>query len=162
MWFCSTVWRKTVETSEFSRLILWLLSCKASWLNFVKVLIWLLGFPGGIVVKNLPANAGGARDVGSISGSGKIPWRGKWQSALVFLPGKFHGQRSLVGYLVHGFQSQIWLNTHLSILLKAQKKLLNGHISGIQISSPIRLVPMVNWLGPSLNCYTMTLSQKQA
>ena len=29
---------------------------------------------------------------------GKIPWRRKWQSTLVFLPGKFHGQRILVGY----------------------------------------------------------------
>ena len=28
----------------------------------------------------------------------KIPWRKNWQSAPVFLPGKFHGQRSLVGY----------------------------------------------------------------
>ena len=31
---------------------------------------------------------------------GKIPWRGKWQPALVFSPGEFHGQRSLVGYTV--------------------------------------------------------------
>ena len=29
---------------------------------------------------------------------GKIPWRRKWQLAPVFLPGKLHGQRSLVGY----------------------------------------------------------------
>ena len=29
---------------------------------------------------------------------GKIPWRRKWQPALVFLPGKFHGQRSLAGH----------------------------------------------------------------
>ena len=28
----------------------------------------------------------------------KIPWRRKWQPALVLLPTKFHGQRSLVGY----------------------------------------------------------------
>ena len=29
---------------------------------------------------------------------GKIPWRRKWQPAPVFLPGKSHGQRSLVRY----------------------------------------------------------------
>jgi len=29
---------------------------------------------------------------------GKIPWRRKWQPTPVFLPGKSHGQRSLVGY----------------------------------------------------------------
>ena len=28
----------------------------------------------------------------------KIPWRRKWQPFPVFLPGEFHGQRSLVGY----------------------------------------------------------------
>ena len=28
----------------------------------------------------------------------KIPWRREWQSTPVFLPGEFHGQRSLVGY----------------------------------------------------------------
>ena len=28
----------------------------------------------------------------------KIPWSRKWQSTPVFLHGKFHGQRSLVGY----------------------------------------------------------------
>ena len=28
----------------------------------------------------------------------KIPWRRKWQPTPVFLPGKSHGQKSLVGY----------------------------------------------------------------
>ena len=28
----------------------------------------------------------------------KIPWRRKWLPSPVFLPGKFHGQRSLAGY----------------------------------------------------------------
>ena len=27
-----------------------------------------------------------------------IPWRRKWQPTPAFFPGKFHGQRSLVGY----------------------------------------------------------------
>ena len=38
--------------------------------------MFLLGFPGGTVVKNLPANAGDARDVGSIPGSGRSPGGG--------------------------------------------------------------------------------------
>ena len=46
------------------------------------------------MVKNPPANAG---DMGSIL-VGKTPWRRKWQSTPVFLPGKSHRQRSLVGY----------------------------------------------------------------
>ena len=44
------------------------------------------GFPGGSVIKNLPANAGDTGDVGSIPGSGRFPWRRKWQPTPVFLP----------------------------------------------------------------------------
>ena len=33
---------------------------------------------------------------------GKIPWSRRWQLAPVFLPGKFHGQRSLTGYSPRG------------------------------------------------------------
>ena len=33
---------------------------------------------------------------------GKISWRRKWHPTPVFLPGKFHEQRSLAGYTVHG------------------------------------------------------------
>ena len=46
------------------------------------------------MVKNLLANA---EDAGSVPGLILVSWRRKWQ-APVFLPGKFHGQRSLVGY----------------------------------------------------------------
>ena len=34
----------------------------------------------------------------------KIPWRRKWQPTPVLLPGKFHGQRSLVGYSPWGLK----------------------------------------------------------
>ena len=50
------------------------------------------------MVKNIPVNAGDPGVVGSIPWVGKIPWRRKWQPTLVFLPGKFHGERSLAGY----------------------------------------------------------------
>ena len=53
------------------------------------------GFPGGSVIKNPPANAG---DVGLILGVGKIPWRKKWLPTPIFLPGKSHGWRNLVGH----------------------------------------------------------------
>ena len=35
---------------------------------------------------------------------GKIPWRRKWQTTAIFLPGEFHGQRSLVGYSPQDYQ----------------------------------------------------------
>ena len=49
------------------------------------------------MVKNPSANAGDARDAGLIPGSGRSPGVGKWQPTPVFLLGKFHEQRSLVG-----------------------------------------------------------------
>ena len=53
-----------------------------------------MGFPGGSDGKESVRNEG---DPGSIPEAGKIPWRKKWQSTPVFLPGEFHGQWSLVG-----------------------------------------------------------------
>ena len=53
---------------------------------------------------------------------GKIPWSRKWQSALVFLSGKFYGQRSLAGYYPWGHKqsnttehtrTHIYIDTHL-------------------------------------------------
>ena len=55
-----------------------------------------------LVVKNLNASAGDVRDVGSIPGSGRFPWRRAWQLTPVFLPEESHGQRSLVGYSLQG------------------------------------------------------------
>ena len=57
------------------------------WLN--KNIIFL-GYPGGSATKHPP--------VKQETWVRKIPWRRKWQITLVFLPGKFHGQRSLPGY----------------------------------------------------------------
>ena len=45
-------------------------------------------------VKGLPANV---RDPGLIPGFRKIKWKRKRLPTLVFLPGEFHGQRSLAG-----------------------------------------------------------------
>ena len=48
---------------------------------------------------------------------GKIPWRRKWQSTLVLLPGKSHGGRSLVDYSPWGCKESDmtgWLSLSLS------------------------------------------------
>ena len=42
------------------------------------------------MVENLPANAGNPW-------VRKIPWRREWQPTPVFLPGKYHGWRSVAG-----------------------------------------------------------------
>ena len=51
-----------------------------------------------LMVKNPPANAGDKKRHGFDLWVGKISWKRKWQPAPVILPGKFHGQKSLVGY----------------------------------------------------------------
>ena len=54
------------------------------------------------MVKNPPANTGDARNATSIPGFEKSPGVGKWQPTPVFLPGKFHEQRSLLDYSLWG------------------------------------------------------------
>ena len=49
------------------------------------------------LVKNLPVNAGDTRDAGH-PWVEKIPGRRAWLPTPVFLPGEFHGQRSLAVY----------------------------------------------------------------
>ena len=51
-----------------------------------------------LVVKNLPANAGDLRDPQVWSLGWEDPWRRAGQPIPVYLPGEFHGQRSLEGY----------------------------------------------------------------
>ena len=52
------------------------------------------GFPGDSDGKEYACNVG---DPGSIPA-----WRREWQPTMVFLPGEFHGQRSLEGYSPRG------------------------------------------------------------
>ena len=53
------------------------------------------------MMQNPPANAGGATDAGLILGW-ESPLRRKWQPTSVVVPGKFNGQRRLVGYSPRG------------------------------------------------------------
>ena len=56
------------------------------------------GFSGGSVVKEFACQHRRPRRCGFDPWVRKITWRRKWQPDPVFLPGKSHGQRSLVGY----------------------------------------------------------------
>ena len=58
------------------------------------------GFPWWLSGKNQPVNAGDTGEEGRWGSEWvrKIPWRRKWQPTPVFLPGKTHGEGSLVGY----------------------------------------------------------------
>ena len=45
---------------------------------------------------------------------GKILWSRKWQPVPVFLPGKFHGQRSLAGYSPWGRKESDATEQHIA------------------------------------------------
>ena len=68
----------------------YILQCK----NKICVYIHIMASDG----KESAPNAGDIREASSMPGSGRFPWRREWQPTPVFLPGEFHGQRSLVGY----------------------------------------------------------------
>ena len=55
-----------------------------------------MGFPGGSDGVESACNAG---DPGSLSGWGRAPGKGNGYPTPVLLPGEFHGQRSLVGFM---------------------------------------------------------------
>ena len=67
---------------------------KYYYIYYLFIFIVSMSFPGGSVVKNLPANAGDSGDTGLIPESG----RSIWQPTSVFLPGKLPGQKSLAVY----------------------------------------------------------------
>ena len=75
---------------------------------------WLSG-------KESTCNAGDAKNT--------LPWRRKWKLAPVFLPGKFHGQRSLVGYSPRGHKESdttecMSIHTHTHDLLLKKESFL--------------------------------------
>ena len=62
-------------------------------MNLLFITLFRTLFPGSSNGKEPACNSG---DLSSIPGSGRSPGEGR--GIPVFLPGKFHGQRSLVGY----------------------------------------------------------------
>ena len=79
--------------------------------------------------------------MGLIPWSGRAPWKRKWQPTPGFLPGEFHGQRSLVGYSPWGRQESVWLCTHTQHVIKSSVVLLtllspNGLCNPMDCSPP--------------------------
>ena len=90
-------------------------------------------FPGGSDCKSICLQCGRP---GFNPWVEKILWRRKWQPTPVFLPGKSHGQRSLVGYSPWGRKESDtaeWLHTwhivtdktHLYIVINKREITLN-------------------------------------
>ena len=83
------------------------------------------GFPWWLSGKeSTTCNVEGAS---SIPWSGKTPWRRKWQHTPVFLPGKSHGERSLVGY-------SPWGHKRIRQDLAIKQQLVSMNPSGLLLS----------------------------
>ena len=92
-----------------------------SWCVFLFLNQWLMlcfeffhpcssemGFSVTQTVKNLPAIL--ETQIWFNPWIRKIPWRREWLPTPVFLPGEFHGQRSLAGYSPWAIKSQTSLS----------------------------------------------------
>ena len=87
-----STWKKTmIQVCEFSKYLL-------------KVRKDQTGLPWWLSGKE---SACQCRRFGFDSWVRKIPWRRKWQPTPVFLPGKFHGQKSLASYSPWGCK-RVW------------------------------------------------------
>ena len=73
------------------------------------------------MVKNLPANA---ENESLIPESGRFLGEGEWLPTPVFLPGEFHGQRSLVGYSPWGYKE-----SNMTERLTQTHKLMKGFLT---------------------------------
>ena len=76
------------------------------------------GFPGGASGKESTYQCRRSKKSGFTPWVRKIPWSRKWQTTPVFLPGKFHGQRSLVGYGPWGSR-ELDLTEHVCMHVRA-------------------------------------------
>ena len=66
-----------------------------------------IGFPSGSAGKELACQCSRCKFYPWVR---KIPWRRKWHPTAVFLPGKSHGQKSLLGYSPWGHKE--YKHTH--------------------------------------------------
>ena len=71
---------------------------------------------------------------------GKIPWRREWLPTPVFLPGEFHGQRSLVGYSPWGCK-ELDTSEQLSLLPSSLSLLVVPTMSEPPLSLPGQHLP---------------------
>ena len=81
------------------------------------------GFPGGTVVKNLPANAGDAEDVGSMPESGRFPGKGNGSPLQYSCLGKPMDRGAWLTTVHRVTKCQTWLSTQPQIELNI--KLIN-------------------------------------
>ena len=70
------------------------------------------------------------------------PWRGKWQSTPVFLPGESHGQRSLMGYSPWGRKSRT-LSDYKGAIITSLDLLATSPHPQVQVQVQVQLLSHV-------------------
>ena len=84
-----------------------------------------VGFPGGTVVKNLPANSGDSRDIGSIPGLGRSPGGNPLQESCL----ENSMNRGAWQATVHGVaKSQTQLSTHTRTYIHMYMYITEPHV----------------------------------
>ena len=106
------------------------------------------GFPSGSEVKE---SACQCWRHGFESGVRKIPWRRLRQPTPVFLPGKSHGQKSLVGYSPWGSKSQTRLNSWTTTTQE-------DHTLEGQSNENVPVISLLTSLSFSGNCFHTSAS----
>ena len=87
-----------------------------------------MGFLGVLVLKEPTCQSRRCKRLGFDLWVGKIPWRRKWQPTPVFLPGKFHRERSMAGYSPWGHKESDM--TEMTACMIGEFKILIRHPSG--------------------------------
>ena len=127
--------RRVIASTRRAPVPTWTGSGSVQW-----VAAW--AFPGGSVVKESVCQCNRLGRCRFDPWVGKIPWSRKWQPLPVFLPGKSHGQRSLVGYSLWGWEESDttehtlrYLHDFLCPCLTSDRKPGHPAIHSLQVSS---------------------------
>ena len=127
----------------------WLWFIHTSETNILYMLFYIWGISLAIYHLNPPAKVGDVKRCKFDPWVGKIPWRWKWQPMPIFLPGEFHGERSLAGYSPWGHKESdtpeahehactpaIWHSSNLSIVMAAEYSIVwVEHCYGTRLGS---------------------------
>ena len=103
---------------------------------------WVGGIPGVAVVKHSTCQCRRYKRCGFIPWVRKIPWSKKWQPILVFLSGKFHGQRTLVGYSPWDCKESVMTEWLCSYTPRGDIEFGHGTITPVTGLSTPPLVPL--------------------
>ena len=129
-------WQEWTSTFYPSPLLVQILPTSCVHLQQIQICLQFKNDGASLVaqmVKNLPAVQRSRFD----PWVRKIAWRRKWQPTQVFLPGKSHGQRSLVGYSHKESDMTEWLVMYAcihNIIQVCKKCYTNEHSNKLKLS----------------------------